>query len=368
MSLDIGGIKNQFEEIAAASPPVKRAAYSDRTAWMMAVLSQLAYERFEGTGENMLKLAAELARLREKEKIATRLLQLSELLSSPSEASTDVLEEALKAGGFELIGTIDKTETDTQGYVAIRKNEDEHGIAVLVFRGTQQIKDWKTNLNAATTEITGTNEEGNRVLGRMHTGFNTAYLSVKADVEALLDKVPLEMPVYICGHSLGGALAKVATWYLPGRKLAACYTFGAPRVGTPALMKYYRTPIYRIVNGMDPVPNVPPCGWVIAIFKWIVRLLSVFVSGVVTDWMLKKLIEHQNYRHFGDIRYLTDVPGEGGAYPKLQLLTSVGPIERAVRYMRLALSGRTSFGVRIDRYHDMGAYRDKLRAYANSRR
>lgn len=367
MDLDIRGIKNQFAEIKAASPPVKRAAYSDRTAWMMAVLSQLAYERFEGTGANMLKLAAELARLGETEKIATRLLQLSKLLSTPSTASTNVLEEALKAGGFELIGTIDRTETDTQGYVAIREKEDEHGIAVLVFRGTQEIKDWKTNIDAATTEITGTNEEGNRVLGRMHTGFNAAYLSVKADVEALLDAVPTEMPVYICGHSLGGALAIVATWYLPGRKLAACYTFGAPRVGTPALMKYYRTPIYRIVNGMDPVPNVPPGGFVIAIFKWIVRLLSVFLSGVVTDWMLKKLIEHQNYRHFGDIRYLTDVPGKGGAYPKLQLLTSVGPIERAVRYTRLALSGRTSFGVRIHRYHDMGAYRDKLRAYAKSR-
>ncbi|GJL89846.1 MAG: hypothetical protein DHS20C03_35550 [Minwuia thermotolerans] len=368
MALDIDGIKHQFGELAIAEPPTKRAAYSDRTAWMMAVLSQLAYERFEGTGENMLKLAAELARLGSQEKIATRLMQLSELLSSPSEPSTDVLMEALAAGGFELIGTFDKTATDTQGFVTVRKNEDEQGIVVLVFRGTQQIKDWKTNLDAATTEITGTNDEGNRVLGRMHSGFNAAYLSVRADVEELLGKVSSELPVYICGHSLGGALATVATWYLPGRKLAACYTFGAPRVGTPALMKYYRTPVYRVVSGMDPVPNVPPGGQTIAIFKWIVRLLSVFLSGVVTDWMLKKLVERQGYRHFGDIRYLTDVAEEGGAYSKLQLLTGVGPIERAYRFGRLVYKGEASFSVRVDKYHDMGTYRDKLRAYAISRR
>ena len=28
-------------------PPIKRAAYSDRTAWLMAVMSSLAYIRFE---------------------------------------------------------------------------------------------------------------------------------------------------------------------------------------------------------------------------------------------------------------------------------------------------------------------------------
>ena len=32
------------------NPPIKRAAYSDRTAWVMASMAQLVYERFEEGG------------------------------------------------------------------------------------------------------------------------------------------------------------------------------------------------------------------------------------------------------------------------------------------------------------------------------
>ncbi len=32
------------------NPPIRRAAYSDRTAWVMASMAQLVYERFEEGG------------------------------------------------------------------------------------------------------------------------------------------------------------------------------------------------------------------------------------------------------------------------------------------------------------------------------
>ena len=35
----------EYEELL--SPPIKRAAYSDRTAWLMAKMSKLAYLPFE---------------------------------------------------------------------------------------------------------------------------------------------------------------------------------------------------------------------------------------------------------------------------------------------------------------------------------
>ena len=41
--------------------PVARAAYSDRTAWLMAELSRLAYERFERPGDVLANVSKILA-------------------------------------------------------------------------------------------------------------------------------------------------------------------------------------------------------------------------------------------------------------------------------------------------------------------
>ena len=37
-----------FDQKELLQPPVGRAAYSDRTAWLMAEMSRLAYLKFEG--------------------------------------------------------------------------------------------------------------------------------------------------------------------------------------------------------------------------------------------------------------------------------------------------------------------------------
>ena len=63
-----------FETLAGLNVPVKRAAYSDRTAWTMAILAELAYTPFdEESNEQILVLAAELAKLTDQKKIAERL-------------------------------------------------------------------------------------------------------------------------------------------------------------------------------------------------------------------------------------------------------------------------------------------------------
>ena len=70
MALDHVSLSAHLTALSEVEPPLKRAAYSDRTAWMMAVLAELAYDRFEGTGENYVNLAAELARLTNRDEIA----------------------------------------------------------------------------------------------------------------------------------------------------------------------------------------------------------------------------------------------------------------------------------------------------------
>src|SRR5258705_7913335 len=65
------------------TPPIIRAAYSDRMAWILASMAHLAYDRFEDGGD-ALKL----------------------------------FKAKLQGGGFELINTFNSKDTDTQAFLA----------------------------------------------------------------------------------------------------------------------------------------------------------------------------------------------------------------------------------------------------------
>jgi hypothetical protein len=102
---------------------------------------------------------------------------------------------------------------------------------------------------------------------KVHTGFFQAYLPIRdalfKAVETLLRTKP--RPVYVTGHSLGGALAVMATAELANHddaqvrdSVAACYTFGCPKPGDRSFDQYVKVPLYRITNGVDLVPAVPP--------------------------------------------------------------------------------------------------------------
>jgi hypothetical protein len=77
-------------------------------------------------------------------------------------------------------------------------------------------------------------------------------------VDAIDRAVPATLGLYITGHSLGGALAQIASAVLERDNLAACYTFGSPRVGTERFDREVKCPHYRLVNDWDIVPGVPP--------------------------------------------------------------------------------------------------------------
>lgn len=91
------------------------------------------------------------------------------------------LRQTLAAGGCALKGVPLDAGTDTQGYVAVRRSRDGLGMAVLAFRGTQQVKDWMTNLDAVTTPVSGSRRE---MLGNVHKGFNEAFLSVRERIKS----------------------------------------------------------------------------------------------------------------------------------------------------------------------------------------
>lgn len=201
--------------ILLVTPPVKRAAYSDRMAWVLASMCHLVYDRFEDGGK-------------------TKALLLKKL----------------SGGGFKWVKGFSSAETGTQAFLVVK---DDRSYAVLAFRGTE--KNWRdiqTDIRARRVRTPK---------GKIHVGFKNAFASIEEDIKkslALLEGIPL----YITGHSLGGALATVATQILEWDsrftdQIAACYTFGSPRVGNDEYDSSIKSMFYRVVNTTDVVTIVP---------------------------------------------------------------------------------------------------------------
>ncbi|GGD94512.1 lipase family protein [Paenibacillus nasutitermitis] len=131
--------------------------------------------------------------------------------------------------------------------------------AILAFRGTSSATDWVTDLIAQQIVFKPANK---RCL--THRGFTDVYMSAKQDIFRLLDTLPGNKPLFVTGHSLGGALATLAALDIVtnrSHKQLIVYTFGAPRVGDPSFVRHYNKNVpvnFRIQNEYDIVPHLPP--------------------------------------------------------------------------------------------------------------
>ncbi len=132
---------------------------------------------------------------------------------------------------------------------------------VVAFRGTANLRNWLLNLRIQPHPL---HEYSDRV--SVHTGFHTAFTTVEKQVLRVLDRHMQDKrrKIYLTGHSLGGAIATIATAYFSNRKdhdmrdyVSACYTFAAPRVGNKDFDIFVRAPLYRITRGTDLVPALP---------------------------------------------------------------------------------------------------------------
>ncbi|MDB5423964.1 MAG: lipase family protein [Phenylobacterium sp.] len=214
---DLARVVNPIDASMAANVPTWRAAYSDRTSALMATFCAIAYERFED------KLGAELEAMREK----------------------------LAGAGFTLVNTYNPNAC-TQAFLAVG-----HDFAVLAFRGTNEPADWKVNFNSGLVPL-----DPKRPAVKVHAGFLEAFRVVEDDIRRDIDAhVPPTLGLYITGHSLGGALAQIASAAYARDNLAACYTYGSPRVGAGDFDLQVKCPLYRVVNAWDLVPGVPPPLW-----------------------------------------------------------------------------------------------------------
>jgi len=147
---------------------------------------------------------------------------------------------------------------DTQGYVC-RGSE----ALLIAFRGTEvsKIKDWFTDLMAiAVLAPSG--------VGKIHKGFAAGLGAVWPQLEqALAEQYDGQVPIWITGHSLGGALATLAASQLrfnANLPVQGLYTFGQPRVGDREFTKFLKLAllgrVIRFINNNDIVPQVPSPG------------------------------------------------------------------------------------------------------------
>ncbi|MDA1349188.1 MAG: lipase family protein, partial [Chloroflexi bacterium] len=239
-------------------PPIKRAAYSDRTAVLMAEMSRLAYIPFEQPRDKDLDQVIGQIRASKNDEHARNILNdfYRNYRTAGQNEARQELVNGLARLGFKLVSTYAVGET--QAFLSIKEHLDGRGsgapgILVLSFRGTERkVQDWKTDLKARKTIM--------RLSGiPVHQGFWEAFNLVRPKISSdLAPLIDAGYTLYMTGHSLGGALALIATREIGSDSTGACYTFGQPRVSGYGFAQQIKTPIYRVVNASDIVPRVPP--------------------------------------------------------------------------------------------------------------
>jgi len=159
---------------------------------------------------------------------------------------------------------------NTQAWIAT--NADH---IVVAFRGTEKptaiegLRDWlltnAMNLLVVPEGRLGTDLAAAGVGARFHQGFVEAiaeiWPAVLSGVEEEMAKA--ERPLWVTGHSLGGALALFAAWLFTRKMINVhqIYTFGAPMIGNQvaidAFNREFKGKLFRYTNQPDPVPRLP---------------------------------------------------------------------------------------------------------------
>ena len=147
--------------------------------------------------------------------------------------------------------------SDTQCFAVGTRQE-----IIIAFRGTEpdNLGDWLTD---ADVDLKNTS-----LPGFVHDGFWKAlegvWSPVLAKVNTLRDN---NQPIYLTGHSLGGALAVLAAMRFVVQNdiadaIGGIYTYGQPRAGNAefagSVNKTFSDCYFQFANNLDIVPHVPP--------------------------------------------------------------------------------------------------------------
>jgi triacylglycerol lipase len=179
------------------------------------------------------------------------------------QADANAIKQSAQAWGFapDRITTIAPTSSVLQAIILGRKDA-----VVLAFRGTRpdELIDWMADCEIVQVPFSDYFASPN--VGAVHEGFcrllTSGWKNILAEVTRLQDS---GQTLWITGHSLGGALALMATaafTFSARLPVNGLYTFGQPRVGDIDFCtqcdSHFGNVMFRFVNNEDIVTRVPP--------------------------------------------------------------------------------------------------------------
>lgn len=129
---------------------------------------------------------------------------------------------------------------------------------IITFRGTSGTKDVIVDLKAYSRSTP---------IGEVHGGFFNAVERICGPLNRALEKYhKIGKPIFVTGHSKGGAEAQLYASRISFRDRLAVYTFGSPRVADSDYREVFNEIVpncYNVINDSDPIPRIP---------KWFKRL------------------------------------------------------------------------------------------------
>jgi hypothetical protein len=168
----------------------------------------------------------------------------------------------LERVGFTEPTLIEDRITSLKGYVASTPE-----FTAVSFSGSADVKDWLNDLTFSQVE-----DARWGVPGRIHKGFTDALerewpniaLEIARQSQQSDSQGRAPKPVYVTGHSLGGAMAilTAARLQVMGIPVAGLYTYAAPRVGDETFVSFLEETlegrIWRFNINEDIIPRLAP--------------------------------------------------------------------------------------------------------------
>ncbi len=158
-------------------------------------------------------------------------------------------EKRARALGYRIKSFFDVPPA--QGYLFERGD-----LAVLAFRGTEASRLHLWDI-ASNVRFLAHNWEGP---GGAHLGYVRQYRRLREPATHCIKSIPTDKPLFVTGHSMGGAMATVsaADVFERGWKIKRLITFGAPKALDAEAAAAITCPVDRYVNAWDPAPPWPP--------------------------------------------------------------------------------------------------------------
>ena len=169
----------------------------------------------------------------------------------------------------QILRNLKKDDNDFVSVTGVNKNSAQAALVehkeylCMVFRGTNELSDWLDNINVVTIE---------ELFGRFHRGFWNSVADVWEPIyekyqalrrnDIFLKKNNIR-PLFITGHSLGGAMATIAAAKLVhvDKPFAGVYTFGQPRTMARDTSLIFNAEcgsrFFRFHNNNDLVTRIP---------------------------------------------------------------------------------------------------------------